>query len=103
MLFFIYDGETDFPYSIKFESHDLDHTHIEVSFDGLAYRFPKKYIQDWLDYYDIRWFWICKKTEVWLGEPYILTIEPHTKPPTISFMSESDAAFFKITWEHGIY
>ena len=99
MFFFMCERNPLFQFSLKFEQHDLDHTRIDVSFDGFAYRFPRAYLQEWLDAYGIEWTWECKKTEVWRGEPHALTIELSTKPPIIKFATEEDAAFFRLTWD----
>lgn len=99
MLFFVCDKNPLFQFSLKFEQHDLDHTHIEVSFDGFAYRFPKFYMKEWLGIHGVEWEWDCRKTEVWQGEPHTLTVDPHSQPPVIRFSTEDDAVFFKLTWD----
>ena len=99
MFFYFCEKNPFFQFALKFEEHDLDHTHIEVSMDGLAYRFPKMYLQEWLGFNSIEWLWECKKTEVWQGEPHAFAMDPSKKPPIIKFSNADDAAFFKLTWD----
>lgn len=99
MLFFMCENNPLFQFSLKFEEHDLSHTHIEVCLDGFAYRFPKEYMRVWLDRCGIEWKWECKKTEIWKGEPHCLAIEPSSKPPIMKFATEDNAAFFRLTWD----
>ena len=100
MLFFINEKSSLFQFSLKFEQYNLDHTHIEVSFDGFAYRFPKTYLQEWLKFNGIKWLWACKKTEIWTDDLYdAFTINLHAKPPIIRFTSTDVAMLFKLTWD----
>ena len=98
MLFYFCNKNPLFQFALRFEEHDLGHTHIEVSYDGLAYMFPKQYLEEWLGCNGIEWEWECKRTEVWQGEPHAFNFDV-AKPPIIKFASENDAAFFKLTWD----
>ncbi len=102
MHFFVSDKHPLFSFALKFEQPDLAHTHIEVSFDGFAYRFPRLYIRDWLEENEIEWHWVCRKRELWVSEPgslhQTLIIDPPAKPPIIKFKNSGDAILFKLTW-----
>lgn len=58
---FFKDLKKEYSFLLRFESNDLTHTTIEVSFDGLSYRFPTNSITEWLAFNAIEWKWYCKK------------------------------------------
>lgn len=99
MLYFIWDTDYEFRFTLHFEDHNLDLTDIEVSFDGFAYRQPNNNTKDWLSRHNIKWEWDCNRTPAWVDDYHVLALEPVCKSPIIKFLSESDALLFKLTWD----